>query len=619
MGFRMRIAWMMAAVLAAVPAGAQQGGVTRDPDALIEQLASPDPRERDSAADALKNMGAAARPALTRAAESPDPAIAQQARALLRTLPWHEASDPQAVRMLLGNYRERSAEERAATVDSIASQLTSEAGVALVRILQQEPMEPVRWRASQALRNRGREDDRDLLRTLGIQTHNTALLAAIAWAWEPVDSAKAIDLYREVLRLESERPTQSISSGETDPLARFRRRRIAGMDEVIVLGPQRLEDLPLAPAVLRLQQVAIRNRDWALLGEAWRGFVRHLNEAPDWRDKATRELFSLHARFGPLPGLASDLRAHEATLRDAAGLYLLSEIAGRTGMPMLQGELLRAAFGQSHGQPIQRMEVANELLRHHWMDLAARELRAVLSEPAPAGLDPDVHRVLEVVSRLTLAAIAGDHGDDAAAASHLEHAIARGQGLPELAVRPLVPVSGVGIDVAREQMYWRQLRAARRAGHEAEVVRQLDVLVALWPKDADVLFDVTNELRARGRAEEAKRLFNAAAEPMRQRIGVPTTANEMNELAWIYARSGERLEEARGLAKRAVAMEPDNAAYLDTLAEAEFRLGNVEEAIRLEERALELAPGMPFMLNQLERFRAGLTGVEAGPQDPAAR
>jgi len=59
------------------------------------------------------------------------------------------------------------------------------------------------------------------------------------------------------------------------------------------------------------------------------------------------------------------------------------------------------------------------------------------------------------------------------------------------------------------------------------------------------------------------------------------------------------------LAAAAVATAPDTAAYIDTLAEANYRKGNRDEAVRLETRALSLTPENDFMRQQLQRYKAG--------------
>jgi len=43
---------------------------------------------------------------------------------------------------------------------------------------------------------------------------------------------------------------------------------------------------------------------------------------------------------------------------------------------------------------------------------------------------------------------------------------------------------------------------------------------------------------------------------------------------------------------------------MDTAAEANFRVGNIDEAIRLETKGLEGRPNDRFMREQLERFKA---------------
>jgi tetratricopeptide (TPR) repeat protein len=86
----------------------------------------------------------------------------------------------------------------------------------------------------------------------------------------------------------------------------------------------------------------------------------------------------------------------------------------------------------------------------------------------------------------------------------------------------------------------------------------------------------------------------------------------MNNLAWLLARSDVNLDEALKLATRAIELDPENAAFLDTAAEANFRAGNAPEAMRLEQLALEQNPDDGFMTRQLERFRSATTQPATG-------
>jgi uncharacterized Ntn-hydrolase superfamily protein len=82
-------------------------------------------------------------------------------------------------------------------------------------------------------------------------------------------------------------------------------------------------------------------------------------------------------------------------------------------------------------------------------------------------------------------------------------------------------------------------------------------------------------------------------------------ANYLNNLAWFCSTHDIFLEESLEAARRAVALEPDAAHILDTLAEVHFRIGNVNEAVEAIERAIEIDPESSYYREQLKRFRSG--------------
>jgi len=67
----------------------------------------------------------------------------------------------------------------------------------------------------------------------------------------------------------------------------------------------------------------------------------------------------------------------------------------------------------------------------------------------------------------------------------------------------------------------------------------------------------------------------------------------LNYLGYMFAERGENLDEARKLIEKAVALEPDNGAYVDSLGWVYYRLGRLEQARSALERAtrLETADG----------------------------
>jgi tetratricopeptide (TPR) repeat protein len=80
-------------------------------------------------------------------------------------------------------------------------------------------------------------------------------------------------------------------------------------------------------------------------------------------------------------------------------------------------------------------------------------------------------------------------------------------------------------------------------------------------------------------------------------------AEYLNNLAWFAATNDLFLERALLAAERAAALAPGEAYILDTLAEAQYRAGLVEEAIATIRKAIELDPESDYYRQQLERFR----------------
>jgi len=79
----------------------------------------------------------------------------------------------------------------------------------------------------------------------------------------------------------------------------------------------------------------------------------------------------------------------------------------------------------------------------------------------------------------------------------------------------------------------------------------------------------------------------------------------LNNLAWFYAIDPDaapaQLDLAEEAARRAVAAEPDIAAFIDTLATVEYRKGRFEDAVRTQKRAIE-AGEERALISQLARF-----------------
>lgn len=87
--------------------------------------------------------------------------------------------------------------------------------------------------------------------------------------------------------------------------------------------------------------------------------------------------------------------------------------------------------------------------------------------------------------------------------------------------------------------------------------------------------------------ERAQR-FEEAAATFKQCLGLKSDfAPALNYLGYMWADQGVQLEEARKLIQQAVDLEPENAAYLDSLAWVLFKLDQPHLALTYMERALQ--------------------------------
>lgn len=79
----------------------------------------------------------------------------------------------------------------------------------------------------------------------------------------------------------------------------------------------------------------------------------------------------------------------------------------------------------------------------------------------------------------------------------------------------------------------------------------------------------------------------------------PENANANNSLAYIYYKYNQNLPYALSLVEKAVFYEPENPAFLDTLAMIKFAMGNAEEAREALQKALTIAPSNAVLLEHL--------------------
>lgn len=119
----------------------------------------------------------------------------------------------------------------------------------------------------------------------------------------------------------------------------------------------------------------------------------------------------------------------------------------------------------------------------------------------------------------------------------------------------------------------------------SEAVPLLEELQRAAPDRVQLLFWLGAAYERTARHDEAEQAFRSLLEID------PDFAPALNYLGYMWADQGRNLDQALEMVDRAVAIEPDNGAYVDSLGWTLFRMGRHDRARVLLERAARLVPG----------------------------
>jgi tetratricopeptide (TPR) repeat protein len=333
--------------------------------------------------------------------------------------------------------------------------------------------------------------------------------------------------------------------------------------------------------------------------------LRHvvdLDPEPKLKKSTSEALLALHARYGPRADLGGDLeRVHE----DGLASLTLAHLARRTGAPVITTMLEahaadRAAAAEEPSTRTGSLVLLGRFVQRlgDW-DTAAMLYERALAEETP---DTDATWVRDAGFRLgTLASATGDFEKAARA-----YSIAARYSTNDEKQRRLV--DGVPEDVGLaylwaqvDDAYYRAAEAkedqAAMTQHARRLLDNPEISVTQFARIAPTLTQCASETEITATFERLYARMSAKLDAGKKR---PT---QLNNLAWLCARSQRRLDEAALMIEEALRLKPDEPHYVDTLAEVKFRQGDVDAAIRFEEQAISRRPEAAVLKQQLERFK----------------
>src|SRR5262249_15121845 len=138
------------------------------------------------------------------------------------------------------------------------------------------------------------------------------------------------------------------------------------------------------------------------------------------------------------------------------------------------------------------------------------------------------------------------------------------------------------LDPRRPEIFLYLGMAHYRAGRYDRAVRAYEEGLALDETHKDLHFQL-------GVAYEKQGKFDQAVSEFRRVIALdPKHAEAYNYVGYMFAEKGIRLDEAEGLIRKALELEPENGYYIDSLGWAYYQQGRYGDAVRELRRAVEL-------------------------------
>ncbi len=245
-------------------------------------------------------------------------------------------------------------------------------------------------------------------------------------------------------------------------------------------------------------------------------------------------------------------------------------------------------------EPLDRVSIADQLIARHWNEQAVEQLELVIRSIDPNGENDAIYGyTLRKLCQPELA----DHVATTSLLKAWRWSLWR-------TMEPELFLSNVGFyPYFVFEARFHHAKFLLESGQVDEALVALAAAHKASPSGIEVAEYFVPELVKLGRNNEADRLFKKVDSIMTQLCQrFPDSALYLNNLAWMYARCDRKLDKGLELAEHAVKLEPDNATYLDTLAEVEFRRGNRRRALELAKRCVVLDPDHPHYRRQVARF-----------------
>lgn len=588
------------------PCHAEAGESTAEVRALIEQLGDDSYATRVRARERLQRMGLEAFDELHLAQFHSDNEISMSARYLVSSLSvsWSKETDPPEVRATLSEYGAQGESERSSRIERLAEFRDRKGLPALARLVRFETSLRLSRQAALALMQQpmandetvGKRNAKLILETLADNQRQASQWLRV-YAGDLSRGTYSAGRWRELITTQR----QQIDAAANQQATR------ASVLELVRVCATRAADAGQTDEALRLAEA---NLD--LIAPR----TRELVEACTWAIDNNLHPFVLQVRqqhlamFDSNPILLYGAAEAKKVAGDDEGAEALSQRA------LLVNPLPLDEQGKTKMQPKDleetaqaHREIGKQLEQRGLFHWAEREFRHIIEAM-------EITSVSAVRARADLAQMLSELERNREVVEVLRPLAERVSKDEKLAMQlnaSMISVKRIASDVD----YHRALALIDDGKtDEAKPLlakafdtypMNIDILIRMYRLEGDRIWrDLVNrELKTTVRRVERDVQDARAQARQRGLIGDLYLAQELNQYAWLISNTEGNYQAALEASLKSLEIEMDGAK-LDTCARCYFATGDIENAIRMQKRALKLLPHSPPLQRQLSEFQQAL-------------
>ncbi len=592
-------------------------GTTLSIQDWVERLGSPSYATRSRAKEMLERLGLEAFDSLHQAQFHPDSEIAMSARHLVSSLmvSWSKESDPAAVRDALADYGAQSEVERTSRMELLGELADREGLEALVRLTRFETSLRLSRQAALLLMQQPMSDDETrrrreseiVLEVLGENDRQAADWLRV-YASDLASGEYSSDKWRELIN-DQRRDVDATAIQQTSratvlELIRVCASRAATLgerDEAIKLASEHLDLIP--PTTRDLIDAC----SWAIDHEL---------------HSLVLELRQLHARmfeqqpvllYNAAEALISTGKVEEAE-RLASQALSVNSLPNASSTDGPRDDDTKQVISPRQAEEIAQthLEIGKELQDKGLFRWAEREYQQIIDSL-------EVTSLPSAVARTQLAAMLAEllrHREVVATLEPLQQRIdsddqfanrLRSRYVPYMSIPSVLEYHRGLADVAAGDFAAAQPKFLKAFELDDENV---DILISMYRLEGDdawrsqVMTLLQRQIRISENDVQQKRSQS------RNFGGIITAeldlAQSLNGYAWLVSNTEGDQQLALQNSLQSLKIVPTSEAMMDTCARCYFAVGDIENAVRMQRRAIKSLPHSPPLLRQLEQFEKAL-------------